>query len=92
MNYIEEVRDILSKKINVNNNLLNLYTLLVFTKGKNVTLKDVHDAWAIDKNRTFPEHYSIIPFEKLSFEVQQKDLYYANAIKETAIQIQSKRR
>lgn len=84
MNYVEEIQEELVKKIKVNKNLLSLYSLLVLTKGINVTLKDVHDAWALDKNRTFPEHYSIVPFEELPYEVQQKDFYYANAIREVA--------
>lgn len=90
MNYVEEVRELLSKKIKVNNNLLNLYSLLVLTKGENVTLEDVHDAWSLDKNRTFPEHKSLIPFKELSYEVQQKDFPYVKAIREVAREIKRK--
>ena len=87
MNYVEEIRCMLSEEIKVSNSLLNLYSLLVLTKGKNVTLEDVHDAWSLDKNRTFPDHKSIIPFKELSYDVQQKDLYYMNAIKKVARKI-----
>lgn len=84
MNYVEEVEKILSSKIIVNKHLMNLYVLLVLTKGVDVTLKDVHDAWAIDKNMKFKEHRSLKPFYELDYEVQIKDLKHANAIKETA--------
>lgn len=87
MNYIDEVKRRLSKEIKVNNNLLDLYCLLVLTKGQNTTLKDVHDAWAFDKNRTFPEHRSLVPFNELSYEVQMKDLPFLNAIKKVAKEV-----
>lgn len=84
MNYIEEVRQLLSKEIKVNNSLLNLYSLLVLVKGEETTLEDVHNAWALDKNRTFPEHRSLIPFYKLPYEIQIKDYPYVEAIKNVA--------
>ena len=84
MNYIDKAKNLLANKIRVNKNLLDLYLLLVLTKGKNTTLKDVHDAWVIDKNRTFPEHWSLKPFEELSVEVQEKDREYQEAIIDTA--------
>ena len=90
MNYVEEIRELLSKKIKVNNNLLNLYSLLVLTKGENVTLEDAHDAWSLDRNRIFPEHKSLIPFKELSYEVQQKDFPYVKAIREVAREIKRK--
>ena len=90
MNYVEEIRELLSKKIKVNNNLLNLYSLLVLTKGENVTLEDVHDAWSLDRNRAFPKHKSLIPFKELSYEVQQIDFPYAKASREVAREIKRK--
>lgn len=85
MNYVEEVRQELKKHIKVNDRLLNLYALLVLTKGKNVTFKDVHDAWALDQNKTFPEHWSIVPFNQLKHEVMMKDKKYVDVIKKVAI-------
>lgn len=84
MNYIDKAKNLLESKIKVSKNLLNLYLLLVFVKGENTTLKDVHNAWAIDKNRTFPEHWSLKPFEELTIEVQEKDREYQQAIIDTA--------
>ena len=61
----------------------------MLTKGENITLKDVHDAWAMDMNFRTPnehcyghEHRSIVPFEQLSQETQNKDISFLNALKE----------
>lgn len=83
-NYVEKVRKELLKEIKVNDSLLNLYSLLVLTKGENTTLKDIHDAWSLDTNRFFSEHKSIIPFEELTKEVQDKDIEYLEAAKKVA--------
>jgi hypothetical protein len=91
--YIDKVTDLIAEKTNLKNrNLIKLYSLLVLTKGENVTLKDVHDAWAMDMNfRDFNpprcyghKHTSIVPFEELSKETQDKDMKYVQAIKEVA--------
>lgn len=84
VNYIEEVREDLAKRIEVEPALLDLYTLLVLVKGVHVTWEDVHDAWAIWRNATQPDHTSIAPFDTLSKRVQAMDKEYADAIKETA--------
>lgn len=44
MSYIQDAKDELSKEIDVEFELLDLYTLLVFTTGIHTTLKNVHDA------------------------------------------------
>lgn len=80
-NYIQILKDEVQMRMKVNKNLLELYTLLILVKGEDTTLSDVHDAWSIDKNRTFPEHWSLVPFEKLSKETQEKDQYYLDIIK-----------
>ena len=55
------------------------------------TLKDVHDAWAMDMNFRKQtnycyghEHRSIVPFNELSKEVQDKDQEYVDALKRVA--------
>ena len=88
-NYIDEVKEELRKHMKVGTGLQNVYALLVLVKGQNVTLKDVHDAWAVNINQTwdhaqYGNHRSIIPFEHLIPEVQMKDQQYVDAIKETA--------
>ena len=83
-NYIDKIERILASKIKVDKPLMNLYVLLVLVKGTKVTLEDVHTAWASDKNMSCKEHYSLKPFSKLTKEMQDKDLEYVNAIRETA--------
>ena len=73
-------------------NLVRLYALLALVKGDNVTLEDVHDAWAMDMNfkeKNPPycyghDHKSIVPFDQLSVETQERDREYVEAIKEVA--------
>lgn len=89
MNYIQQARDILSKKIDVESDLLDLYVLLVLTSGIDTGLIDVHDAWAVWKNKTNPSHKSLIPFSELTPEVQELDREYAEAIRTTAAEIMS---
>ena len=84
MNYVEKARSILSKKIDVESDLLDLYTLLVFTVGVDTELIDVHDAWAIWRNKTNPMHKSLIPFGELTPETQELDREYTDAIRQTA--------
>ncbi len=84
MNYIEKARSILAEKIDVESDLLDLYTLLVFVKGKHTRLEDVHDAWAIWRNKTNPSHKSLIPFKELDLDVQDLDQEYTLAIRQTA--------
>lgn len=84
MNYIQRVKQELSKRIDVENDLLDLYTLIVFLKGKEATLENIHDAWAIWRNNTKPDHKSIIPFKELTEEIQEMDREYTEAIQATA--------
>ena len=86
MNYIAEVKKALAKESGCEGHLLDLYTLLVFTKGTDVTLEDVHDAWAIWKNNIMPDHKSLIPFWKLDEDVQELDREYADAIAKVAVE------
>lgn len=89
-NYIDTVKDELSKHITVGKGLMNLYSLLVIIKGEDTTLKDVHDAWSLNINITwdkeqFGDHRSLIPFDELSPETQAKDQKYVDAIRTTAL-------
>lgn len=87
MNYVSAVKLMLAKKIDVDNELLNLYTLIVFIKGSSATLEDIHDAWAIWVDSYNPHHKSLIPFNDLSKEVQELDRVYAEAIRSVAMEI-----
>lgn len=62
----------------------NLYALLVLTKGVNTTLANVHDAWALWRQRTNPNHPALIPFEDLVEDVQELDRPYMELIHKIA--------
>ena len=72
--------------------LVRYYALLALVKGEDVTLEDVHDAWAMNMNfkeKNPPycyghDHLSIVPFDQLSKETQDRDVEYAEAIKKVA--------
>ncbi len=64
--------------------LLRLYALLVFSKGWETTLEDVHDAWSLWRMESDPGHRSLIPFDQLTPEVQELDRAYMEAIHEVA--------
>ena len=51
MNYIDTLADRLWEKLpGLPEELINLYVLLVVTKGVNTSLENVHDAWSIWAN------------------------------------------
>ena len=85
MNYIDEVKEELLKHVKIGKGLQNVYALLVLVKGTDTTLKDVHDAWAVNMNLTwdreqYGEHYSMIPFDELKPETAAKDQKFVDAI------------
>jgi hypothetical protein len=84
MNYIKKIKELLEERIDVEDELLNLYTLLIIVKGKDTTLENVHDAWSIWMNNKDPKHKSLKPFKELTKEIQQYDENYAYAIQEVA--------
>lgn len=80
-NYIEPVKEQLLE-LGCDETLTALYTLLALVKGQDVTMKDVHDAWAVWKNNIDKEHKSLVPFERLDRATKNLDAEYANAIAE----------
>lgn len=87
MNYIQEARKILGTKIQVEDDLLDLYTLLALVGGRFVSDEDVHNAWAVWRNKTNSKHDAIIPFCNLSEHVQKLDREYRDAIREAATEL-----
>ena len=93
--YIDKVTEMVAEQTQINNrNLVHLYALLVLVKGTEITLKDVHDAWAVDMNFRQQtewccghEHNCIIPFDDLSTEEQDKDQKYADILRSIAREI-----
>lgn len=67
--------------------LIHLYTLLALTKGEATTLADVHDAWALWRMQTRPDHPSLVPFGELTPETQEYDRPYMEAIHQVAREV-----
>lgn len=85
MNYIQDALHRLNAELpDLEPELADLYVLLALTTGKTTTLQDVHEAWAIWRNRSNPQHRSLIPFDQLTVEVQELDRQYRDAIREVA--------
>ncbi|QGH79502.1 hypothetical protein SEA_LIMPID_201 [Streptomyces phage Limpid] len=85
VNYVQTVLNKVGENLpGLPDELLDLYTLLAMVKGEDVTLKDVHDAWAVWKNRIRADHKSLVPFEALEFHVQELDRKYAEGIAKAA--------
>ncbi len=89
-NYTQVALDILNKEcLGLDKELANLYALLVFAKGFNTTLEDVHNAWALWRNNSDPTHRSLIAFGMLTKEVQDLDTKYMEAIHTTRRKLES---
>lgn len=63
--------------------LYRQYAVLALVKGEQVTVKDVHDAWACWASDYDPTHRHLIPFKELSLPEQRRDEPYAEAIRKT---------
>lgn len=84
-NYATEVYQALDRELpGQNAELLRLYSLLVLTEGVNTTLEHVHDAWALWRMFTRPEHVALVPFDQLTPEVQALDQEFVDAIHKVA--------
>lgn len=85
MSYITQVTgDLAGRLPDCGPDLLGLYALLVLTTGEGTTLENVHDAWAVWREATRPDHPSLVPFADLAPEVQALDAKYRDAIREVA--------
>lgn len=87
--YIDEVYDKVQKATGLKSSAtIKMYSLLVLVKGEDITLSDVHDGWSMVMN--FKEanppycyghdHKSIVPFEQLPVETQERDRKYVEAL------------
>jgi len=67
--------------------LLDLYTLLVLIRGTECSTEDVHDAWAVARQRERPEHPDLVPFDQLEDSVATFDIPFRDAIRTAARQL-----
>ena len=80
-NYVSRMQDLVAQELpGLPDGLLRLYTLLALARGRETTLKDVHDAWAVWRNVDRPDHDSLIPFGQLTVPVQELDRKYMDGI------------
>ena len=84
MNYIQNIQNLLEKELKMRGTpyegLLETYGLLVLIVGENCSNENIHDAWSIWQNKTQPNHRSLIPFNKLTKDVQDLDELYRQAV------------
>lgn len=87
--YIDEVIERVKQETGIKSKeTLKMYALLVLVKGTDITLSDVHDGWSMVMNfkEVNPpycyghEHKSIVPFDQLSVETQERDRKYVEAL------------
>ena len=88
MNYIDQVALAIETEVPAESRpdhdatrLFRLYAVLALSKGINVSLQDVHDAWSAWMAETDPGHPALVPFDDLSREKQNEDQPYAVAIR-----------
>ena len=85
MNYADKAMNDLRRLLpDCDDTLLRLYSLLVLTRGRRTTLKDVHDAWALNRTKTNSLHKSLVPFRQLDRKTQLLDKKYRDAIRKVA--------
>lgn len=91
MNYLEGIAKRIQELATVHGHgcvdeLARVYALLALTVGQNVTFEDVHNAWAVWRTATKPDHADLVPFEFLTHETQLYDapfvLFIAQAARE----------
>lgn len=94
-NYIDELADAIRRRTPSEllprdaedlRRLFRLYALLACAKGRQVGLRDVHDAWVVWMLERGESHESMVPFEDLPMAVQQEDLPFVKAILSAVVQ------
>lgn len=93
MSYVQQAREVLLAKYPDEDRperLIDLYTLLVLTRGERCTMEDVHDAWGIWTAADRPEHDSLVPFGDLTPEIQAYDRPYLDAIQQAAAELKER--
>jgi hypothetical protein len=83
---LQEYAKRIQEKVDVPDELAQLYAYLALTSGSQTSNEDVHDAWAywtaFDKDN--PDHKSMKPFDELDQATQDLDAEYRDAIRQVA--------
>lgn len=96
MNYLEEIASAIfaeahpDEQLEVEQQPLYLiYAVLALSVGKDVSTKNVHDAWAAWQTSAKPTHPSLRHYDELSPDVQLADEPYRKAIATVAIALEA---
>jgi hypothetical protein len=82
MTYIDNAIDVVTRQLPSEDPApIRLYALLALVVGDDVTREHVHDAWAMWRSTTMPQHPAIRPFDELSATTQDLDQPYVDAIR-----------
>lgn len=81
---IEALRGELGAEDGTDEQLVRMYALLVHVTGRYTSVRDVHDAWALWRCASTPDHPDLVPFGQLSPQVQAYDRPYCDAIRAVA--------
>ena len=88
MNYIEKIKVLLGKELKIENpiygGLLDKFVLLVLTVGVKCTNEDVHNARSAWLCKTQSQYRLLVPFDKLTKEVQNFNEPYRQAVQAVA--------
>lgn len=71
------------------NMLMHMYALLALAKGRAVTGKDVHDAWAAWQSLMGTDHESLKPYGELSAAVRAEDSPFVLAIRKVGAELEA---
>lgn len=70
--------------------LFLIYAVLALAKGRSVTTRDVHNAWAAWMASRHPLHDAIRPFDELSDETQREDEPFVTAIRAESFELNNR--
>jgi len=88
MTYIDDAVEAINAELpGLDPELAAMYALLLLVRGESTTLADVHDAWAVWRCATDPGHRSVVPFDRLTPQVQELNRKYAEGIRAAALAV-----
>lgn len=87
-NYAQDVIDALNRHLpGQDPEIIRNYALLALALGEDTTGRDVHNAWAMWRSHTRPDHPDLVPFDELTPEIQAYDDEYVDAIHEVVLEL-----
>ena len=91
MNYIEEIANAIRSEVAISalpegdtSDLFLMYAVLLLARGRDVSRKDVHNAWVAWMVTRGEEQASMVPFDQLPSATQAEDSPFVAAIRTVA--------